>query len=120
MWIVRLILNALAVLLVANVIPGITVRSFTIALLVAVVYGIVNAIIRPLLLLLTLPINILTLGLFTFVVNALMLLITARLVPGFTVIGFWPAFWGALILWAVSWFTAAVLAEGQSRQPHAS
>lgn len=111
MWIVRLVLNALAVLLVANMLPGITVHSFPVALLVAVVYGLVNAIIRPLLILLTLPITILTLGLFTLVINAAMLLLTAKVVPGFSVSGFWPAFWGALILWAISWLTASALRE---------
>lgn len=120
MWIVRLILNALAVLLVANVIPGITVRSFGIALLVAVVYGITTAVLRPVMILLTLPITILTLGLFTLVINAVLLLLTAKLVPGFSITGFWPAFWGALLLWAVSWFTSAALAESRAQQPHAN
>ncbi|TAK05714.1 phage holin family protein [Patescibacteria group bacterium] len=111
MLIVRWIVNTLAVMLVANVVPGIAVRDFYTALLVALVYGLMNAIVRPLLLILTLPINLLTLGLFTFVLNALLFWLVARIVPGFNVAGFMPAFWGALILWAVSYLTSALLRE---------
>lgn len=111
MLVVRWIVNTLAVMLVANVVPGIAVRDFYTALLVALVYGLMNAIVRPLLLILTLPINLLTLGLFTFVLNALLFWLVARIVPGFSVAGFAPAFWGALILWAVSYLTSALLRE---------
>lgn len=111
MLIVRWVVNTLAVMLVANVVPGIAVRDFYTALIVALVYGLMNAIVRPLLLLLTLPINLLTLGLFTFVLNALLFWLVARIVPGFDVAGFMPAFWGALILWAVAYLTSALLRE---------
>lgn len=111
MLIVRWIVMTLTVLLVANVVPGIAVRDFYTALIVALVYGLLNAIVRPLLLILTLPINLLTLGLFTFVLNALLFWLVARIVPGFNVAGFAPAFWGALILWAVSYLTSAMLRE---------
>lgn len=111
MLIVRWIVVTLSVMLVANVVPGIAVRSFYTALLVALVYGLMNAVVRPLLLILTLPINLLTLGLFTFVLNALLFWLVARIVPGFSVAGFMPAFWGALILWAVSYLTSAMLRE---------
>lgn len=96
-FIIRLVLNALALIIVANVIPGIAVRDFPIALLAAVVIGLVNALVRPLLELLSLPITILTLGLFSLVINALMFALAAWITPGFDVAGFGPAFWGGLV-----------------------
>ncbi len=107
----RWVTNALGLLLVANLVPGVSVRSFWTALVVALVLGILNAIVRPLLILLTLPITIVTLGLFTFVLNALMFWLASAIVKGFDVAGFWPAFWGALVLWLVSWATNALLRE---------
>jgi putative membrane protein len=71
--------------------PGVDIADFWTAFVVAVVLGVVNAILRPLLLILTLPINVLTLGLFTFVLNALLVLVVSNLVPGFEVNGFWAA-----------------------------
>lgn len=91
------VLYALSLLLIAWVVPGITLSGFSTALLAAVVIGLVNVIIKPLLILLTLPINILTLGLFTLVINALMFLLAAKLSPGFQIVGFWSAFLGAFI-----------------------
>jgi putative membrane protein len=104
----RFVLNALAVLATAYIVPGITVSSFWVALIAALVIGIVNALIRPLLLLLTLPINVLTLGIFTFVINALMFWLAAYLVRGFEVANFTAAFFGAIVFWIVSWFTNAL------------
>ncbi len=94
----KILINALAVLLVAYLVPGVTVVSFLVAVLVAIVLGIINVTIHPLMLLFTLPINILTLGLFTFVINALMFALAAFIVPGFSVSGFVPALLGSLIL----------------------
>ena len=82
------ILNAAAILLTAYLLQGVHVADFTTALIVALVLGIINVTIKPLLFLLTLPITILTLGLFTFVINALMILLTSNLVPGFSVDNF--------------------------------
>jgi putative membrane protein len=82
------LISALAVLSVAYILPGVNVDSFTTALVVALVLGIVNAILKPILVILTLPITILTLGLFTFVINALLIMLTSKLVPGFMVDGF--------------------------------
>jgi putative membrane protein len=73
------------------------------AILAAALLGICNAVLRPLLIVLTLPLNILTLGLFTFVINALMLLLVSAVIPGFDVLGFWTAFFGALIISVTSW-----------------
>ena len=95
---VRWLLNALALAVVAAVVPGIHADGVAPTLIAALVLGILNAIVRPILLLLTLPINILTLGLFTFVINAVMLLLTGSLVRGFTVDGFGAALLGALVL----------------------
>lgn len=96
------LISALSIFLVANYLPGFSVNSFTTALVVALVLGIINAIIKPILVILTLPINILTLGLFTFVINAALIMLAASLVPGFKVTGFGPALVAALILWGIS------------------
>lgn len=96
------LISALSIFLVANYLPGFSVNSFTTALVVALVLGIINAIIKPILVILTLPINILTLGLFTFVINAALIMLAASLVPGFKVTGFGPALVAALILWVIS------------------
>ncbi len=97
------IISALLLILVAYLVPGITVASFYTALIAALVLGLVNALIRPVLILLTLPVNILTLGLFTLVINAVMFLLVSSVVKGFNVAGFWPAFWGALVMSIISW-----------------
>ncbi len=108
---VRLFLNALAVMAVTRLVPGVSVRGFSTAFFAAVVLGIVNAIIRPLFILLSLPINLLTLGLFTLIINALMFWLASIFVPGFQVQGFAAAFWGALVFWVVSWLTNALIVE---------
>lgn len=96
--ITKLLLTVLALLLVSNFIPGITVASFYIALIVAVVLGLVNLILKPILVILTLPITLLTLGLFTFVINAGLFWFVSTFIDGFTVEGFIPAFIGAFII----------------------
>lgn len=111
---IRFVLNALAVMATAYVVPGISVSNFWSALIAAIVIGLVNALVRPILLILTLPINILTLGLFTLVVNALMFWLASSIVKGFDVANFTAAFLGALVFWLVSWFTNSLL--GTSKQ----
>ncbi len=93
---------ALGVLFVGWIIPGITVSSFMSAFIAAAVIALVNIFIKPILIFLTLPVNILTLGLFILVINALLFMFVAHLVPGVEVDGFWSAFWGALVLSLVS------------------
>ncbi len=105
----RWIINALAILAIASFIPGIDVASFYTALIAALVLGLVNALVRPILLILTLPVNIVTLGLFTFVVNALMVWLVSTIVKGFVVGGFSSAFLAALVLWVVSLATSALI-----------
>lgn len=104
----RWLLSALALILVAYLVPGITVVSFYTALIASLILGLVNALVRPLLILLTLPVNILTLGLFTLVINALMFMLASSIVKGFNVAGFWPAFWGALAMWIISWILNSI------------
>ena len=89
---------SLAILFVGWVIPGITISSFATALVASIVIALVNLVIKPVLVFLTLPINILTLGLFILVINALLLMFVAYLIPGVEVDGFWSAFLGALLL----------------------
>jgi putative membrane protein len=96
-------MNLLALVVAASLIDGIRIQSITMGILAAGILSVVNAVIRPVVVLLTLPITILTLGFFTLVVNALMLLLVARLVPGLVIDGFWAAFWGGLIVSLVSW-----------------
>ncbi len=105
----RWVLSALTLMLIAYYLPGFRVNSFYTALVAALVLGLLNAIIRPIISILTLPVNILTLGLFSFVVNAAMVWIASSIVKGFDVQGFWPAFWGALIMWIVSWAVSVLL-----------
>ena len=97
-----LVLTA-AVLASSWFLDGIRVSGFLPALLAAGLLGILNAVLRPLLIILTLPINILTLGLFTFVVNALLLKIVSSRITGFEVHGFWTAVFGAIIIGGISW-----------------
>ncbi|PIY92915.1 MAG: hypothetical protein CO030_01290 [Candidatus Magasanikbacteria bacterium CG_4_9_14_0_2_um_filter_42_11] len=99
----RWFLNALTLIAIAFYLPGVTVSGIYAALITALVLGLVNAVIRPVLFVLTLPINLLTLGLFTFVLNGLLFWFVGSVVKGFDVAGFWPAFLGALILSLVSW-----------------
>jgi putative membrane protein len=92
-----------SILVTAYLIDGIRISGFFSALLAAVILGFLNAFFRPILLILTLPINILSLGLFTFVINALLLTMVSVLLPGFYVFGFWPAVFGSLLISLVSW-----------------
>lgn len=91
-------ISALSLVIVAHVVPGFVVRSFGTALLASVVIGLVNATIGVLLTLITLPLTVITFGLFIFVINALMLLLAASIVPGFRVEGFLPALLGGIVL----------------------
>ena len=103
------LINALALLTVAYVMPGIAVSSFWTAMVAAVVLGLVNAVIRPILILLTLPATILTLGLFIFVINGLLFWFVGSFIAGFVVSGFWWGFGGAIAYSIVSWALSALL-----------
>ena len=101
-FIVRLLINAMALMATATLIDGISANGFSGAIIAALVLGIINAVIRPVLLLFTLPLNFLTLGLFTFVINALMLMLTSFFVSGFVVDGFFAALVGSVVLSVIS------------------
>jgi putative membrane protein len=103
--IVRWIVSALALWLTSNVVSGIQVRSFGALLAAAAMIGIINAFVRPIVVLLTLPLSVVTFGLFVLVVNAAMLVLASAFVPGFEVHGFWAALFGWLLL---SLFTFAI------------
>lgn len=108
------LVNALCLFGTAMLVPGVHITGLGSALLGALVLAVVNTLIRPLLRLLTLPITILTLGLFSFVVNAAMFGLAALLIRGFAVDGFWPALWGALLYGLLSWIANAVLLRDES------
>jgi putative membrane protein len=103
------LINALALLTVAYVLPGIEVADITSALVAALVLGLVNALIRPVLILLTLPATILTLGLFIFVINGLLFWMVGSWLEGFAVSGFWWGVLGAIVYSIVSWALSSVL-----------
>lgn len=106
---IRIIATAGALLLMARYVPGISISSFYIAVIVALLWGVISFTLRPLLVLLTLPINLLTLGLFTFVINALLFWFLATFVAGFSVAGFVPALEGSFLLSCVGWILNALL-----------
>ncbi len=102
-FVIRLVVTALALWVAVRLVPGISFTGTPLALLgVALVFGATNAVLKPILTILTCPLILVTLGLFTLVVNAVLLLVTARLSQalglGFVVDGFWPAFWGGLLI----------------------
>ena len=107
-FVIRLIVNVIALVCVAYLVPGIH-YSWPMVIVAALVLGVVNAIIRPILILLSLPLEILTLGLFTFVINALLFWFVGHLGIGLTVDGFGAAFIGAIILTIVSWVLSLLL-----------
>lgn len=97
-FVVWLLINALGVYVTAAVLPGVTIRSFGTAVLVALVLAVINALVRPLLIILTLPLTILTLGLFLLVINALMVLLVDALLDGFSTRNFWWALLFSVVL----------------------
>ncbi|PZR56736.1 MAG: hypothetical protein DLM50_07860 [Candidatus Meridianibacter frigidus] len=113
---IRLIINAIVFYLIARYLPGFHIVSFTAAIVAAVIFGLVNAIIRPIVLLITLPINIITIGLFTIIVNALMFWLTAWISPGFKIDGFRYALEGAIIMMIVSFILSQMFTSGAQRR----
>jgi putative membrane protein len=103
------LINAVALVAVAYLMPSITVSDFTAALVAALVLGLVNAVVRPVLVLLTLPVTILTLGLFIFVLNGLLFWGVASWLEGFSVAGFWSGVLGAILFSIVSWLLSALV-----------
>ncbi len=107
----RLLISAIAVLITAYFLPGVSCSPWWVAIIVAVVLGLINAVIKPVIELLSLPINILTLGLFSLVINALMVMLCAAVVPDFQVSGFFSALAFALVLALVNWLLNALFGD---------
>jgi len=103
------LINAAALAAVAYLMPSVSIDSAGAALAAALVLGLVNALVRPVLVLLTLPVTILTLGLFIFVINGLLFWAVGSFVSGFHVAGFWPGVFGAIIFSLVSWLLSALV-----------
>jgi putative membrane protein len=103
----RLIITALGLWAAATIVPGVTITGWGPLIVAALLLGIVNAVIRPIILILTLPLTVLTLGLFVFVVNGISLGVVAWLVPGFELAGLIPATLGAIVVGVTSWFASA-------------
>ena len=108
---VRWLLQAVAIFLAAYMVEGIHMAGFMSAVMAAAVLGILNAFLRPVLLILTLPLNVLTLGLFTFVINAILLMMVSGVIGGFVVDGFGSALLGSLLISIVSWLLTSFINE---------
>ncbi len=106
-----MLINTAAIYVAAAVVPGLAIGGLLTALGAGLVLGLINAVVRPILIVLTLPVTLLTLGLFILVLNGLCLWLTASLVRGFVVSGFWSAVFGALIVSIVSWLLTAFVSD---------
>lgn len=113
MILLRWLVSALGFLALSYLVPGITVKGFGTALILALLWGLVNITIKPILILLTLPFNILTLGIFTFIINGFLLWVLGGVIKGFEVHGFWVAVVGALVLSAISTLSHWALTRSQ-------
>jgi putative membrane protein len=107
-FILRVLIAALGLWLATWLLDGIAVKTPTTLIVAALLLGVVNAIVRPIVVLLTLPATLLTLGLFLLVINAAMLGLVAYFLPAFSIAGFWDAFWAAIIVSVVSWLGAVL------------
>lgn len=108
-FLIRVVANAVAILVAAYLVPGIHVEDGGTVLIAGFALGVVNALVKPVFMLLTLPLTIVTLGLFLFVLNAACLGLAASVVPGFTIDGFWPALVASLVVSVVSWMLATLM-----------
>ena len=108
---IRWLILTTAIIFASYIMDGIHVSSFFSAFFAAAILGILNAVFRPILIILTLPINILSLGLFTFVINAILLKMASGVISGFDVHGFWTAVFGSLIISLVSWLLSSFINE---------
>lgn len=104
----KLLLNAIAFYVVAYLVPGVHIVGWQALIIVSIVWGILSMVLKPILIILTLPINILTLGLFTIVINGLLLYLTSRIVPGFSVDSLQTAILASVVLGLVNWFLQRV------------
>ena len=114
-WFIKLLLTAVAVFLLEKILPGITVDSYVDAIWTALVIGLLNSFVRPLLIFLTLPATLITLGLFLFVINALMIMLAGNFLDGFTVASFWWALLFSILLSFLQPILHSVLGEDKSQ-----
>ena len=115
-FLLKLLLNGVAIIVADWLIDGLHLENTTTALIAGVILGLVNALVRPILFILTLPFTLITLGLFIFVLNAVCLGLAAALVPGFEIDGWWAAFLGALVVTLVSWILNALLPGDEGKR----
>ena len=108
---IRVVINAAAIYLAAAIVPGLEITGLGAALGAGLVLGLINAVVRPVLVILTLPVTLLTLGLFLFILNGLCLWLTSLIVPGFEVLGFGAAVLGAFLVSLVSWILTAFVSD---------
>lgn len=108
-FLVRWGISALSIFIVAHIVRGIEVANIATVLVFALVLGIINAFLRPLIILITLPINILTLGILTFFINGALFYLASKIVKGFVITGFWPAFWGCILFSIISFLLSLMV-----------
>ena len=106
---IKWVINSLAILIVTYIVKGIEIASPITVIVAAFVLGIINAFLRPFIILITLPINIFTLGVFTFFINGFLFYMVSKIVKGFVVTGFWPAFFGALLFSIISFLLSLLI-----------
>ncbi len=106
---IKWIINSLAILIVTYIVKGIQIASPLAAIAAALVLGIINAFLRPFIILVTLPINIFTLGIFTFFINGFLFYMVSKIVKGFVIAGFWPAFFGSLLFSTISFLLSLLI-----------
>ena len=110
-FVLRVVVNTVAIVVAAKLVPGIEVDGVLAAVAAGLLLGVINAVVRPILLVLTLPITLVTLGLFLLVLNGLCFWLVAAVVKGFQVAGFWPAVLGALVVSVVSWVVTLLVSD---------
>jgi putative membrane protein len=113
-FIIRLLINGIALAVISKLsIAGVHANSVQALVIGAIVLGIANAVIKPILIVVSCPLEVLTLGLFTLVINAVIFMFGLRLVPGWEIPGFWSAFWAALVMSIISWILSMILGENR-------
>jgi putative membrane protein len=114
-FLLRLIISTLAVCLTAYLLPGVEVANITTAVIVAAVLTLLNTFLKPVLVVLTIPVTVVTLGIFLLIINAGMVILTSRLVPGFVISGFWSAFFFSIILSLITSFLESIDRKSRER-----
>lgn len=118
-FLLRIGIHSVAIYFIAQFVPGIEIKNLFTALGAGLVLALINAVVRPLLIVLTLPLTVLSLGLFLFILNAICLKLAASLVKGFIVDGFWPALFGAFLISLVSWLLGLAIQDPPLKPPQA-